>query len=129
MAIEMKPVRVDDLDGTEGAQTVQFNHEGTLYEIDLNDQNVIGLEQTRAEMKRYVDAGRVVTETERRPAAPVSGPPGSNGAPEASNEEIREWARKKGYDIGERGRIPQDIRDAFEKAQVRRKAPVATFQG
>lgn len=39
----------------------------------------------------------------------------STGAPNLSD--VREWAWSAGYEVGERGRIPADVIDAFKKAQ------------
>jgi hypothetical protein len=38
------------------------------------------------------------------------------GANDARNKEIRDWAREKGLDVNERGRIPADIVAQFEVA-------------
>jgi len=44
----------------------------------------------------------------RRGARPAVGGP--------SATEIRDWARANGYEVNERGRISQVIRDAFDAA-------------
>lgn len=43
-----------------------------------------------------------------------------NGSATASHEQsraIREWARRNGYEVSNRGRIPASLIDAFEVAQ------------
>lgn len=46
----------------------------------------------------------------------------------ASPAEVREWARANGFVVGDRGRLSQDVRDAFTEATGRkiwdRHAPV-----
>ncbi len=41
--------------------------------------------------------------------------------PAPSTAEIREWARLKGYDVGERGRLPQDVLTAWNRTHRARK--------
>ena len=63
-------------------------------------------------------------------------PPSSNGVKEKppSVSGIRAWAADHGFTLGERGRIPADVQEAYEKAQGGRPAaakvkpnPAATF--
>ena len=51
------------------------------------------------------------TETESAAAPAVAARPGREQL-----QAIRDWARKAGYGVSERGRISQQIRDAFEAA-------------
>lgn len=46
---------IDDLDGGDAAETVEFALDGVRYEIDLSAVNV---KQIRELLTRYVDAGR-----------------------------------------------------------------------
>ncbi len=41
--------------------------------------------------------------------------------PEPTTAEVREWARTRGYDVGERGRLPQDVLTAWNRAHRTRK--------
>lgn len=70
----------------------------------------------RSELATFVEHGRRVS---ARAAIPMRGGRRSGNAPghPDQNRAIREWARAKGYEIAQRGRIKQDIVDAFnEKA-------------
>jgi hypothetical protein len=94
----------DDLDGGEATETVTFGLDGRSYEIDLNDKNAAKL---RDALARYVAAarragGRSSASTKRHTQV---GP---------SAREIRDWARSNGQKVPDRGRIPADVREAFE---------------
>jgi hypothetical protein len=109
MAQKVHIVLEDDLDGSEATETISFALDGTSYEIDLNDENAAKL---RDALAVYIGHGRRVTGGSRRgggrKAATTSGG--------ASAKEIRDWARSNGHDVPERGRIPADVRSAFEAA-------------
>lgn len=110
MAQKVNIILVDDIDGSEAEETVTFGLDGTSYEIDLNAANAQAL---RDAMAGYVGYARKVT-TARRSAGRKSAPAASAGGTSAA--EIREWARSNGYDVPERGRIPGNVREAFEAA-------------
>ncbi|WP_366522905.1 Lsr2 family protein [uncultured Nocardioides sp.] len=103
----MHIVLEDDLDGSDATQTVSFALDGTAYEIDLNDKNAAAL---RDALAAYVGHGRKVSGSRRGRRTASSAPSGH------SAKEIREWARSHGHDVPERGRIPSDVRQAFEAA-------------
>jgi hypothetical protein len=102
---------VDDIDGKElkdgEGETVTFSLDGTTYELDLSRKNA---DKFRGVFQDYIAAGRKVTGSKtsgRGRKAPASGP---------SAAEIRAWAKSNGYDVPDRGRIPSEVRDAFDKA-------------
>lgn len=100
----------DDLDGSEAHETVRFGLRGTEYEIDLNPKNVAALEKAFA---KYVDAGHRVT------AARSKGRAGSRRGSAALKGDvgtIRSWAREHGFEVSDRGRIPGEVREAFDAA-------------
>lgn len=97
----------DDIDGSEDAETVTFAYDGRSYEIDLSEENKKALESA---LERFISAGRKVS-TASRPAARGSRSRGSSNL-----AEIREWARSNGHSVSARGRISQDIMDAYNAA-------------
>ncbi|MGM1060538.1 histone-like nucleoid-structuring protein Lsr2 [Saccharothrix sp. Mg75] len=107
---------IDDLDGTpaEDGQTVSFGLDGVSYEIDLRPQNADRLRDALAD---FVAGARKLG---GRPKRAVAGAPVRRPGSEARNKEqtkaIREWARKNGHDLADRGRIPAGVIDAFEAA-------------
>ncbi|GAA3517209.1 histone-like nucleoid-structuring protein Lsr2 [Nocardioides daeguensis] len=108
MAQKVNIVLVDDIDGTDATQTVSFGLDGANYEIDLNDENASALREALA---AYVGHGRKVG---RAGGAKRGGRAAAGGG--TSAKEIREWARDNGFTVPERGRIPADVREAYESA-------------
>ena len=105
MAQKVNIVLVDDIDGSEATETVTFGLDGTSYEIDLNDKNAKAL---RDALAKYVAAARRAGG--RSAAAKRRTQLGT------SAREIRDWARSTGRQVPDRGRIPSEIREAFEAA-------------
>jgi hypothetical protein len=111
MAQKVQIILEDDIDGGEATQTVTFALDGTNYEIDLNDANA---EKLRDAIAPFVGHARKVSGGARR--GPGRRPATSAVAGGASAKEIREWAHANGQAVPERGRIPADVRAAFEAA-------------
>ncbi len=110
VAQKVQVLLVDDLDGGEAEETVTFALDGKSYEIDLSDTNA---QKLRESLSEFVKAGR---RTGGR-----SGGRGKARAAAASGgsqdtAKIRAWAKENGYNVNDRGRVPADIREAFEKA-------------
>ncbi|HEX3812127.1 MAG TPA: Lsr2 family protein [Mycobacteriales bacterium] len=110
-------VLVDDIDGGDADETVAFALDGESYEIDLSKKNAAALRQLLAE---YVAAAR---STESAPA-PTRAPVDANGsrAPYAPIDReqaaaIRTWARRKGHDVSDRGRIPSRLVELYNASR------------
>jgi len=101
----------DDLDGSEATETVTFGLDGATYEIDLNDDNATKLREALAV---YVGHARKVTTGSRRSRGGSGSSASSSSGP--SPKEIREWAREAGYTVPDRGRIPAEVRTAYDAA-------------
>jgi Lsr2 len=99
---------VDDIDGGEATQTVKFGLDGTQYEIDLSDENANKL---RAALDDFVANGRKLSR---------SGQPYRHVQVGPASRDVRAWARAKGYDVPERGRVPREFVELYEKAQRRK---------
>ena len=108
MAQKVNIVLVDDLDGSDATETVSFGLDGTTYEIDLNDKNAAAL---REALSGYIGHARKVTAARGRRSraarTTTSGP---------SARELRDWARSNGFEVSDRGRVPAEVREAFEAA-------------
>lgn len=100
----------DDLDGTQGAETVKFGLDGAQYEIDLGEKNAARL---RDALSPFVAAAR----KSGRGGVVVGGRAargrGGAAADREQNKAIRAWAKKEGRGISDRGRIPQEIVDEY----------------
>ena len=106
MAQKVNIILVDDLDGSEAQETVSFALDGTSYEIDLNEKNAAKL---RDALSGYIGHARKVSAARKR-----RGSTSSSSGPSA--RELRDWARSNGYEVSDRGRVPAEVREAFEAA-------------
>jgi len=106
MAQKVNIILVDDLDGSDATETVSFGLDGTTYEIDLGDKNAA---QLRDALSGYIGHARKVTTSRKRKGSTTttSGP---------SARELRDWARSNGFEVSDRGRVPAEVRDAFDAA-------------
>lgn len=114
MAQKVQVVLVDDLDGGTAEETVSFALDGVSYEIDLSAANAAALREAFASWVGHARrvGGRGRSTTRRSGGGSASG----GGSSRSSNESgaIREWARANGHTVNERGRIPAEIKAAYE---------------
>ena len=94
---------VDDMDGGKADETVSFGLDGVAYEIDLTAENASELREALG-----VWAGKARRVGGRRIAGKTRS--GEDTA------KIRAWAQEHGYNVGDRGRIPSDVRQAYKDA-------------
>jgi hypothetical protein len=107
VAQKVEVLLVDDLDGGNADETVRFSLDGVAYEIDLNKKNAAKL---RKNVQPFVTGAR---------KAPRSGKRRGSLRTPSNRErsaEIREWARKSGIDVNDRGRIPAHVIEKYEAA-------------
>lgn len=110
---------IDDMDGSEAKQTIDFSLEGESYEIDLNDRHADGI---RAALEVYVKAARRAARrgggSGRRGVSSGGGKKPSAFADKGFNSsDVREWAQANGVAINDRGRIPEAVVTQFEEAR------------
>jgi Lsr2 len=111
MAQKVTVTLVDDLDGTEAEETVEFGLDGASYQIDLSEENA---ERLRDALAEYVDHARRSGGRKRSTTRPAAGRPARPAtADREQNQAIRAWARKQGMKVSDRGRIPSEVIDAY----------------
>lgn len=110
MAQKVQVLLVDDLTGGEADETVTFAVDGVTYEIDLETK---GATKLRKLLDPYTEAGR---RTGGRQARGKVGGGKMSTSGDSDTSKIRAWAKDKGYEVNDRGRIPATIREAYEKA-------------
>lgn len=108
-------IKVDDLDAktTEDVETCTITFavgdERGSFEIDLGAEN-------RAAAKEYLvslrNAGRAVKSAKGEPSTKRT------RTSRGDAEKIREWAKAKGYEVSERGRISGEVRAAYTAAKI-----------
>ncbi|MFF4952818.1 Lsr2 family protein [Streptomyces chattanoogensis] len=108
MAQKIVTLYIDDLTGEEAqeAATHTFSLDGVSYEIDLGPESY---EQMLQAFGPFIKASRKVGRT-RKPSKATT------GASRDDSAAIRAWAKEAGYDVSDRGRVPADVREAYDKA-------------
>lgn len=107
---------LDDLDGSEADETVQFSVDGNLFEIDLTAGHASELREFLA---TYIDAGtrvgRVGQGAQMRSYRSGSQASSAQTVRQTRQESqaVREWAAAQNFEVADRGRIPQHIVDAY----------------
>lgn len=107
----------DDVDGSEldpSEVIVQtFTINGVDYSLDLGAKSA---EKFDKDMGKWIDKATRIGGRHKRSSskqAPTVSAPRTNKEQLAA---IREWARQNGYEVSDRGRIPNTIVDAFHEA-------------
>jgi hypothetical protein len=102
---------IDDLSGDKADETVTFSLDGVVFDIDLSANNAGIL---RDIFEDYVNAGRKVSKL-----APASARRNTTVSTRQSRDQtaaIRQWARKAGHTVSDRGRISATVTAAFQEA-------------
>lgn len=107
MAKQTTVTLIDDLDGSEADEQVEFAVDGRSYEIDLSSANSARL---RDALAPFVSAAR---RTGGRRSTPA---PGRSTSDREQNQAIREWAQQNGFTVSDRGRLPANVIEAYHKA-------------
>jgi hypothetical protein len=115
MAQKVQVLLTCDLEAGEklASQTIRFTIDGSSYEIDLCDKHA---KQLRDGMATFTAAGRRVSS---RGGAGRRGRAGGGSADRQRAQEIREWARRKGLQVSERGRLSADVIARYESSRGR----------
>lgn len=112
----------------EASETLEFEIDGERFTIDLTDENAAAF---REAVQPFKDAATVIprrakggkkSSTAGAPAGSSAKKPGtakvsSKTQEEEENARIRAWAAENGFDISPRGRLPQEVKDAYAAAQ------------
>jgi hypothetical protein len=123
---------VDDLDGTtsEDISTVTFALDGVEYEIDLTEANAQNL---RDSLQEFIASARRTGGRFKRGTAAAHRRPATPAVSTEQTKAIRHWARQNGYTLSDRGRVPEVIVDAFDRAHAtngrKRKTGQPAFSG
>ncbi len=119
MARETIEVLKCDIDGSEAIETVRFGLDSRDYEIELCAEH---LAEFQDQVGRYANIGRPARAGRRRgtrsraaePAPAKRARRARRSGTAANSQEVREWARSKGHQISDRGRIPRAVLEAYE---------------
>jgi hypothetical protein len=104
---------IDDLDGEAADETVEFGIDGKNYEIDLSKENA---ETLRDALASFVASARRAGGRRRGGAGAAAAAPARRPSIDREqNQAIREWARKRGMKVSDRGRIPAEVLEAYHQ--------------
>jgi hypothetical protein len=116
MAQEVILKLVDDLDGSEATETVQFGLDGASFEIDLSAKNAAAL---RKALDRYRGSARP-SSSGQASASPGRRSRGkSRGRGDVDPKAVRAWANEAGIEISTRGRIPSEVLEQYKASNSR----------
>ena len=107
MAQRVQYLLVDDINGSEAAETVSFSLDGVSYEIDLTAPHATKLRDDLATWVGHARRSGGRKATRRAPGSVTK---------RGDLAQVREWARKAGNQVSERGRISAVILAAYDKA-------------
>ncbi len=105
MAKRVQVIVEDDVDGSPADETVTFGLDGVTYEIDLNKDHAAELRDGLA-----VWIGHAQRTGGRRAVK------ASTGGRSSEAGDVRAWARSKGLEVNDRGRISAEVQAAYDKA-------------
>lgn len=106
MAQRVQVMLVDDIDGGDAEETVSFAVDGVSYEIDLSERNA---GRFRDELARW-------TGHARRAGGRKLGRRKEGKSTREDLAAVRDWGRKNGFTVSDRGRVPADLQAAYDKA-------------
>jgi hypothetical protein len=108
MARKVQVHLLDDIDGGKADETLRFGLDGMSYEIDLSAKHA---EKLRASLAKFVLSSRRVGRSRVISPARRAGTPAR--VDRAQNQAIREWAKSRGKEVSDRGRIPAHIVEQY----------------
>jgi nucleoid-associated protein Lsr2 len=108
---------VDDLDGSEGAETVRLGWNGEWRELELSKRNLASLSRA---LDRYWDVSRPSRNGQSSSRRPSKSTRSSRRTKSRRDPKvIRAWAVDNGIAVPTRGRIPGDVERQYNDADGR----------
>lgn len=101
---------VDDIDGTEADETVEFGFDGAVFEIDLSEEHARGLRET---LSSYADHARLLVKPKAGKKKATTAPKRRQRGDAPDPSVIRAWAIEQGLEVSARGRLNKQIVDAY----------------
>lgn len=99
--------KVDDVDRSSPAESIRFSYGRDHFVIDLGPSNSALME---ADFQRWI-------EHSRRIKPPYNRSPRSAARPDPGK--VRAWAKRQGFDVSDKGRIPLEVETAYRQRHSR----------
>ena len=127
MASKSVVMRVCDLhkESVPAVKTIRFSWDGARHQLDLCTDHLGEVESTMNSWVRSAPANGSRRRAGRAQGAARKGRPAAKRSPAKrpsaaaaarASRELRAWAKANGFDVSDRGRIPSNVRTAFETA-------------
>lgn len=110
MAQRVQVILEDDLDGSPASHQISFSFDGVSYDIDLNDEHASEFREAMAVWTTHARRSTTRNTKSRRSS--------SSSQSGTSATVIREWAKEQGMEVSARGRVPANVRAAYEAAHA-----------
>jgi uncharacterized membrane protein YgcG len=112
---------IDDLDGeSEADETVEYALDGVTYEMDLSSQHADRLREVFAPYvaaaRRTRGRARSGTSSRRSSSGGRGGASSAGGRGREALKAIRDWAKSSGWAVSDRGRLPNNVVEAYDAA-------------
>jgi hypothetical protein len=93
------------------------NKGSATYEVDLCKSDLAKFHRVENSLDPILSAGhRVAGQRRQRATATARSGRGRRRSRSADSAAVREWARQNGYEVSDRGRISQALREAYAAA-------------
>jgi Lsr2 len=102
--------KANDIVTTEGVETVSFAYKGKSYEVDLKPDNQKELDEL---LGQYIEVGREVSSAKAASGSKRARSLTRTRTADTDTQKIREWAAANGHDVSKRGRISDEVRQAY----------------
>lgn len=117
MAKRVHVVLEDDLDASPAEETVSFALDGQSYEIDLSGDHARELRDSLSKFVGHARKSGANGANRTRQTRSTN----SRGTARIDREQIkaiRDWARRSGHDVSDRGRIAAPVVEAYNNAHA-----------
>lgn len=108
---------VDDIDGSEAQETVEFSFRGKSFVLDLNEKNASEFDDALAP---YIAAAQRAGSAQSARTSRVRGASvprtRSGSGSDVNPRAVRAWAEGKGIAVSPRGRIRSDVLEQYKAA-------------
>ncbi|GAA1666518.1 Lsr2 family protein [Glycomyces endophyticus] len=103
----------DDIDGSEGAETIEFGIDGYLYSVDLSKAHA---EELRDRLTAYREFGTELGRYHASKVLPVKSRGTTSRDDRDRNRDIRRWAEEHDLPVKARGKLPDGVVARYNEA-------------
>lgn len=113
MATKVITETICDITGFPAEDTIEFSYRGHAYKIDVTAEVAADFD---AAVAGFIESAEQVGKTTASNGARRTTVSAGTSRNREQTAAIREWARKAGHEVSDRGRIKADVLSAFDDA-------------